>query len=191
MGFITADRDQSSIIAFNTGDLVPTKAKCRFIADFVKRLDLKKLYCRYSDQGGDAYDPSIMLSIWFLSYSEGIQSSRKLQERCERDTHYMYLSANLRPDHCALSRFRQRNIDLMEGFFVELVKMLVESGISKFERVGIDGTKVQAVSSLKGSKNSDSLNKYIKAVQQDIAKYMDECNEADQREGTNEEIKAN
>lgn len=189
MGFITSDRDQTNFFAYNLGDFVPQDAKCRFIAQIINRLDLRKLYNRYSDQGGDAYEPSIMLAIWFLGYSEGICSSRKLEERCNRDLHYIYISANLKPDHTSLSRFRQTHIDLMTDYFIEMVRMAIEKGYSDFKTIAIDGTKIQASSSLKKSKNTDALTRYIKAVEKDISKYMELCNENDNKEDLRIELK--
>ena len=99
MPFIQADRDQTTLLGYSLSDLVEPDAKCRFALSLVQRLDLTALRDRYSNRGAEAFDPAMMLALWFYAYCEGITSTRKLEERCERDTHSIYLSANLRPDH--------------------------------------------------------------------------------------------
>ena len=37
----------------------------------------------------------------------------------------------MRPAHSALCRFRQRNLDLMAEYFVQIVKLILNLGISK------------------------------------------------------------
>ena len=79
MGFITTNRNQMDLLGFSLDELVPKDAKCRFVVDIVSQLDLKELYNRYSNQGNDAFDPSIMLSTWFYAYSETVTATRKLE----------------------------------------------------------------------------------------------------------------
>ena len=183
MGFITADR--SELGSLNILASIPSDDKCRFVVDVVSRLDLSVLYARYSNQGGDSYDCAIMLSIWFYAYSLGITSSRKIEELCRVDIRFIYLSANLEPDHCALNRFRQRNIDLMTEFFVQIVHHFKEAGISEFEEVNIDGTKLSASASKKRSKTSDALSVQLAKVRQQIEDYMHHCDTAETEENEN------
>ena len=93
MPFITADRDQMGVLGYSLSDLVEKDAKCRFVLTLLERLDLRPLYARYSRRGAEAFDPAMMLACWFYAYSEGVSSSRRLEERCRRDTHFIYLSA--------------------------------------------------------------------------------------------------
>ena len=60
MGFITADRNEMG--SLNILDSIPKDDKCRFIVEVVSQLDLSLLYGNYSSQGGDAYDPAILLA---------------------------------------------------------------------------------------------------------------------------------
>ena len=85
MSFITNDQNQLHMFGYCLSDLVPKNAKCRLVLNLVKRLKLKKLYHRYSSQGNHAYEPSVMLAIWFYAYSMGETSTRKIEELCRRD----------------------------------------------------------------------------------------------------------
>jgi transposase len=186
MGYISPDRKQINMLGYCMDDFVPKDAKCRFVVNLVSKLDLSSLYKRYSSQGNDAKDPSIMLAIWFLAYSEGIASTRKLEDFCCYDLRFIYISANLRPDHTTLSRFRKNHLDLMAEYFVQIVILAQQSGISDFKEINIDGTKIKASCSFKQSFKEDQLAKKIKSLRKDISDYMERCDLAE--EGTDKDI---
>ena len=175
MGFNTTSRNRMDLLGFSLDDLVPKDAKCRFVVDIVSQLDLKELYNRYSNQGNDAFDPSIMLSTWFYAYSETVTATRKLEERCQRDLHYMYVSGNLVPDHTSLRRFRKNHFDLLADYFVQIIKIATRNGISDFKQIAIDGSKIQAASSAKNAKTADELAQFLDKIRKDIEAYMHQC----------------
>lgn len=186
MGFLTKDRNQIDIIGYSINDFVDEKSKCRFIVKLIEKLNLEKLYKRYSPQGGEAYDPSIMLAIWFLGYSESVTSSRKLEELCNRDLQYIYISGNMHPDHTSLSRFRKTHLDLIPEYFVELIMLAKGSGISDFKTIAIDGSKLKASCSKMQSKQEKYLTAQIKEVQCEIKNYMDLCELSEEKPETEE-----
>jgi transposase len=65
----------------------------------------------------------MMLALWFYAYSNGISSTRVLEELSRYDARYIYVSADLKPDHSTLSRFRKAILDLLEEYFVQLIKL--------------------------------------------------------------------
>jgi transposase len=175
MGFITNNRNQISFIGYSLDDFVGQQAKCRFVVQLVSELDLQTLYNEYSEQGNDAFDPAAMLSTWFFAYSEGVTSTRKLEARCQRDLHYIYVSANLRPDHSSLSRFRKKHLHLLAEYFLQIVQLAMGRGIANFKSIAMDGSKIQASSSPKRSKDTESLSRYLSEVRKNIAEYMQHC----------------
>ena len=188
MGFITPQRERLQSIALD--ELIAQDAKCRFVVDLVERLDLQSLYARYSTQGGDAFDPKTMLATWFFAYSEGVASTRKLEQRCQRDLHFIYVSGNLRPDHTSLSRFRKGHLDLMADYFVELVHMAQQQACSDFSEIAIDGTKIQAAASAKKSKDTEALARYLRAVRHRIDEYMERAQELEANDEDDDEAAA-
>jgi transposase len=184
MSFITADRRQMDIIGYSIDDFVEKESKARFIIEIVEKLNTKEIEEDYSEQGGEAFDPKIMLAIWFFSYSESETSTRKIENNCKKNLDYIYVSANLRPDHSTLSRFRKRHLGVIGKYFVEIIKMAREKGISEFKQIAIDGSKIRAVSSKKKSMKEATIARYIKAIESDIEKYMDEVS----REEVQEEV---
>jgi transposase len=175
MGFIKADRSQLNLLGYSISEFASTDKKIRFIVDIVSRLDLSSLFARYSDQGGDSYAPDMMLTLWFYAYSQGETRSRKLEELCHYDTRYIYLSCNLKPDHTTLSRFRKAHLDLISEYFVQIVLIAEEEGITDLTHIAIDGTKIKAASSAKQSYKEDALDRKINSIRRDIASYMQRC----------------
>jgi transposase len=189
MGFITADRDQIGILGYSLRDFIEEDSKTLFIKKIIDELDLQELYSKYSTQGGEAYDPKIMLSIIFLSYSEGITSSRKIERACKKDMDFIYISGNLRPDHCSISRFRQLHLELVEKYFIRIVLIAKKMGISDFKRLSIDESKIQASSSKRKSYREKGLDKYISGVEKDIKEYLKKSETEDETERKKTEVK--
>ncbi|MBU0930107.1 MAG: IS1182 family transposase [Nanoarchaeota archaeon] len=175
MGFIYNERNQMNLLGYSIDEFVSHNAKCRFIVKLISKLDLNPLYQRYSDQGADAYDPGIMLSTWFFAYSERQTSTRKLEELCKRDLHYIYISSDLRPDHSSFSRFRKDNLDLISSYFIQLIQLAKEENVSDFRQISIDGSKFNANSSAKKNKTEDNLIKEMASVRRQIDEYMKRC----------------
>lgn len=175
MGFIKADRSQQDLFGYSISDFAKSDSKSRFIVDIISMLNLTTLYQRYSDQGGDSYSPEIMLGLWFYAYSQGESSSRKLEEYCQYDTRYIYISCNLKPDHTTLSRFRKSHLDLLSDYFVQILLIAEQKGITDLKHISIDGTKLKASASSKHSYKEDQLDRRIEAIRKDIAQYMQRC----------------
>jgi transposase len=186
MGFISSDRSQMDLLGYSINDFAKADKKCRFVVDIVSQLDLSELFTRYSDQGADSYAPDMMLAVWFYSYSNTITSSRKIEDLCIFDTRYMYISCNQQPDHTTLSRFRKNNIDLLGQYFIQIILIAQDQGLSDFKHIAIDGTKVNAAASSKHSYTEDGLTKHIEAIRQDIGHYMQRCDFVEQ--GASDEL---
>lgn len=186
MAFAVVNRNQGDLIGFSLNDFVSADARCRFIVEMVKNLDLSALYESYSELGTKGKDPAVLLATWFFAYTEHITSTRRLEQACARDLHFLYVSGNLHPDHSTLSRFRQKNLDLLPKYFLQLTHLGMENGFGDFKDVATDGSKMQAACSRKKSKNSDELQAMLRRTRQKIDDYMKECDRleaADVQEG--------
>ena len=184
MNFLSNNRNQTNLIGYCLDDFVPKDSKCRLIVSLVKKLNLKKLYSGYSSQGNPAFEPSSMLSTWFLAYCEGETRTRKVEDLCKRDLHFIYLSSNLQPDHTSLSRFRKANLDLMTEYFTELVLLIKKKNLAQFKDIAIDGTKIQAAGSKNKSLTEQGLSRELKRIRQKIKNYLAECEINDEEQHT-------
>ncbi len=182
MSFYKYNRSQLVLYSSGLDDRVPKTDKSRFIVKLVSHLNLDVLYARYSHQGNDAYPPDVMLALWFYAYSNGVSSTRVLEELCRYDARYIYVSADLTPDHSTLSRFRKANLDLLEQYFIQLIKLSQKNKLSDFKDISIDSTKLKASASKKQSTDSDRLSGRIDAVRAQIRDYMARCDLSEYRE---------
>ena len=188
MGFITAQRNQLRMFGYSLDDFVAPDAKCRFVVEIVAELDLRELYADYSPQGGDAYDPRALLAAWFFAYSEGVSSTRRLEQMCLRDMHYIYVSGNLGPDHTTLSRFRQRHAQRLPDYFVQIIRVARERGVSEFKHVSIDGTRMHAASSARQNRDARALEKELEGTREQIREYLERSELLDEEEGEAEDL---
>ena len=175
MGFISANRSQSHLFGYSLDDFVIPDSKCHHIVRWTERLDLSAVFADYSTQGGDAFDPRIMLATWFFAYSEGVTSTRKLEQLCKRDTHFIFVSAHLQPDHCSLSRFRKRHGHRLGDLFVQILRLAAEDGVSEFGLIAVDGTKIEAQASHKQNRTSEKLSKQLGGIRARIQDYLERC----------------
>ncbi len=188
MGFKTANRNQMSLFGYSLDDFVPAEARCRFVVSIVRELDLSALYADYSPQGGDAYDPATLLATWFFAYSEGISSTRRLEALCGRDMHYIYVSANLQPDHTTLSRFRQRHVARLSDYFVQIIRLAAQRNISQFRRITTDGSKIQAACSYRRNRDAKQLQAELAKVKDQIAQYLKRSELLDEEDARGHEL---
>ncbi len=180
MGFISANRSQSHMLGYSLDDFVVPDSKCHHIVRWVERLDMSAVFADYSTQGGDAFDPRIMLATWFFAYSEGETSTRKLEQLCKRDTHFIFVSAHLQPDHCSLSRFRKRHGHHLPDLFVQILRLAAEDGVSEFSLIAVDGTKIEAQASRKQNRTSKTLAEQLAKIRARIQSYLERCDLMDE-----------
>ena len=174
-GFEAGNRGQLMILPPSIDDWISEGHLVRFLWEAVSQIDLSDFYLSYADEGRPPYDPAVMLSVLLYSYCNGKRSSRKIAKACEEAVPYRWLTGNLTPDHCSISRFRQRHEGLLQGVFVEVLRLCAEAGLVKVGRVFLDGTKVGANASL-------SSNRGLEKLSEEIDKILEEAKKADLEE---------
>ncbi len=83
----------------------------------------------------------------------GERSSRKIKRLCERDVAYKVLTAQHKPDHTTIVRFRKDNQKELENLFVHVLNLCAEAGLLKLGLVALDGTKIEADADYCSEKN--------------------------------------
>jgi len=97
--FKTVDYEAALQTSVRLGDCLPEDHLARFVVDIVAQLDLKALYARYGNRGGQPYAPEILLGLLFYAYANGVFSSRKIEQAAKETAAYRCLAGNLAPDH--------------------------------------------------------------------------------------------
>ena len=175
-------RDQLHLLPHSLEEYVPEGHISRMIYEVVEGLDTSGIEARYSELGQNTYHPKIILKLLFYGYATGVRSGRKIALRCESDTSYMYLSEMYRPDFRTINDFRKNNLKEIEGYFVEVVRVCKGLGMVKLGDISIDGSKLRANASSKRSKDKESYEAWLKNIEEEIRKMLEEAGKIDQEE---------
>ena len=116
----------------------------RLLNDVINNVYFSDKYCIQSKWNGNIPE-DIMMKILIYGYMNGAYSSRKIEQICRRDIHFMWLlEGYTRPDHSTISRFRQKMGSQIELVFYAVIKYLLGIGEISGENLFIDGTKIEA-----------------------------------------------
>lgn len=130
----------------NTEIYVEDDVKLRLVQNIIERLDLEELKKLYSKDGRKpAVDPITLLKILIYSYSDGVFSSRKIEEKCKYDVRMMYLLNDTKaPDHSTINRFRQKIKQILPNISIQITNLLIENNLIDLSSIYIDGTKIES-----------------------------------------------
>ncbi len=108
----------------------------------------------YSHTGQPSVDPEVIFKMMLLGYLYGITSERRLAEEVSLNLAFMwYVGYDLdepTPNHSVISKARARyGRDVFERFFDQVLKMCMEAGLVKGEKLFVDSTLIDANASLK------------------------------------------
>jgi len=144
--FISADVDQSFLMAPDVREWLPEDDLAWCVGDVVAQLDLGPFYRAYraDGHGRAAFDPALMVAVLCYAYAVGVRSSRGIERSCGRDVGFRVLAGNRRPDHASVARFRVRHEQALAGLFAEVLRLCQEAGMVALGQIAVDGTKVAA-----------------------------------------------
>ena len=145
--FRSYTQDQRLLLPPDLREWLPEGDLALFVSDVVDELDLSAIYRVYerSDgRGQPAYHPAMMVKLLLYGYCTGMPSSRKIEQATYRDVAFRVLAADQHPDHDSLAAFRQRHLEALAGFFVQVLQLCQAAGLVKLGHVALDGTKVKA-----------------------------------------------
>ena len=117
--------------------VIPQDHLCRLVKEIVWRLETVSIEEKYTFLGQRTYHPKLLLSLLFYGYATGTRSSRKLEEKCLSDHIYIFLMGNYGPDHRTISDFRKNNLQEIERYFVEIVRIFQELGFTNVGKIYI------------------------------------------------------
>jgi transposase len=172
--FIECDREQAFLMPPSLRDWLPDDHLAWFMLASAEELDLSGFYAAYRDDGHGrpAHDPQMMVALLLYAYAKGERSSRGIERECTEDIAYRVISANQRPDHTTIARFRQRHEVALAELFSDVLGLCAEAGLVKTGVVAIDGTKMHANASHHANRDYEQIARDVLA----------EAAEADRRE---------
>ena len=175
--FIECNRGQMYLMPPNLREWLPEGDIVWFVLDAVKQMDLSRFYQKHRQDGWGraAYEPSMMVALLLYGYCMGERSSRKIEVLCERDIAFRVITANQKPDHSSIARFRKDNARELEELFIEILRLCAEAGLVKVGTVALDGTKIEANASLCSNRTKEHIEK-------EVGKMLSEAEAADNEE---------
>jgi transposase len=175
-------REQRFLLPPSVEEFVEPEDPTRLIGEVVDGLDLSAFEARYRGGGAPSYPPKIMLKVLLLAYSEGIRSSRRIEQALKTDLRFMYLSEMHCPDYRTILRFRGSHEQALRGVFVEVVQLCQALGLVLMRHVSVDGTKIQANVSGRETYGRARLERALASVEERIDRILREAKEADASE---------
>ena len=106
----------------------------------------------------------MMATLVVYAYSNGELSSRRIEKLCRLDVAFRVITANQKPDHTTISRFRKDNKVALEKLFVEVLKLCKKADMVKLGVVALDGTKMAGNASLAANRTNEALTEEVKKI---------------------------
>lgn len=137
--------------------------------------------------GRKSYSPAMLLGLFLYGYMNGITSSRKLEQECQRNLELHWLCRCLAPDHKTIADFRKDNAGVFPLFTKSFNRLLKEQGYIQGHTISIDGSKLRASASQ--SYSIKRIASKLERLQQKSEFYLQALHQADQQEDELEELK--
>jgi transposase len=125
-------------------DVLPPDHLARFIVRVISWLDVSAIYAKYSDEGGEAYAPELLLGLLFYGYATGVFSSRKIEKATYESIPFRFLAGGWHPDHDTIAAFRKTFLPEITDLFAQVLVVAHELGVLKLGSISVDGSKVHA-----------------------------------------------
>jgi len=142
--FSTVDYEKALDQTITIRDVLPPDHLARFIVRVISWLDLSSIYAKYSDEGGEAYAPEMLLGLLFYGYATGVFSSRKIEKATHESIPFRFLAGGWHPDHDTIANFRKTFLPEITDLFAQVLVVAHELGVLKLGNISIDGSKVHA-----------------------------------------------
>src|SRR5919198_1979617 len=175
--FLSCDREQDFLMPPSVREWLPAGHLAWYLLDVVERFDLDEFYRQYRADGSGrpAHDPGMMVALLLYAYCVGERSSRRIERRCVEDVPFRVIAANRAPDHCTISRFRQRHAERLAELFVQVLALCAKAGMVRVGTVAVDGTTLAANAGI-------SANRSYEKIRAEVERILAEADEVDAEE---------
>jgi transposase len=132
-----------------------------FALDYLvdNELDLTALDAQFNndDVGASAYDPRVMLKIVLFAYSQGLISSRAIEQACARNVQFIAISGDSQPSHTHIAKFVCSLSEQIKPLFSQVLMTCDAQGLIGREMFAIDGVKLPSNASKERSGTHEEL----------------------------------
>lgn len=139
------EQNQPMLLPPSYEELVPENHPVRVVNEVIERIDICALERSYKGGGTSAYHPRMLLKVIVYAYLRNVYSSRKMEQACAENVHFMWLAGGAKPDHNTINDFRSKRLkEQLKKIFNEVVMLLAEQGVITLKEAVLDGTKIEA-----------------------------------------------
>lgn len=186
--FLDYNPDQAYLLPPSVGDVLGPGHLCFFIRRVVAKLNLSAFRDAYGEEGGQAYAPEMLVSVWLYAYALAVTSSRRLEQRIREDLAFRYLAGGVAPDHWTLNEFRRRHAKGLNDVFTQVVEVARKAKLGKLGHVAIDSTRLAANASRNRLDTEQALRNARARTRRDIRRWQKQCDAEDPNEGAGIEV---
>lgn len=186
--FLDYNPEQAYLLPPTVRDVLGSSHLCFFVRRVVAKLNLDAFRNEYGEEGGPAYAPEMLVSVWLYAYALGVTSSRRLEQRIREDLAFRYLAGGAGPDHWTLNAFRRRHGRGLNDLFTRVVELARASGLGKLGHVAIDSTRIAANASRNRIDTEQALRKARARIRREIRRWQKLCDADDPNEGAGNEV---
>jgi transposase len=175
---------QGLLLPPSIDEFVPEDHVAHFVREVVRRdLDLGAIYAAYGElRGYPPYHPALMTALLLYAYTQGVRSSRKIEQACRQRVDFMAVTALAKPDHDTINEFRRRHLAALESLFVQVLALCRKEGLTPAEHVAVDGTKVLANASKHKAMSYGRMEEEEKRLRASVRKWFEEADAIDREE---------
>ena len=139
------NQHQGMLLPPSLEEMIKPNHPVRTINAIIDSLDIDTLLAKYKGGGVASYHPRMLLKVLVYAYVSNVYSSRKIEEACSQNIHFLWLSGMQYPDHHTINRFRSERLkDVFRTVFTQVVQLLAAEGILSLKEVFVDGTKIES-----------------------------------------------
>ena len=153
--------------------LVGEEHAARAVWEFVGQLDLsgyrEEVRAVEGKAGRPGWEPRLLISLWIYAYSEGVNSGRAIEELCEWEPGYQWLTGARVVNAHTLSDFRVKHEAELQELFVQSLGVLSADGLITLQRVMQDGTKIRANAASDSFCRKERVEQALKQAQEQVA----------------------
>lgn len=170
--FQQIDREQLFWRMVNVERLIADDHPARAIWEFVGKLDLSsytgEIRAVEGMAGRPALSPQLLISLWVYGYGQGVGSARAIEQLCECDPAYQWLTGTAVVNAHSLSDFRVQHEQALKGLFVQILALLSADGLITLERVMQDGTKIRASAAADSFRKKERIEQAITEAREQV-----------------------
>ena len=152
-------------------------------------LDLSALDAQFKNDevGASAYDPRVMLKIVLLAYSQGLISSRAVEQACQRNVQFIAISGDSQPSHTHIAKFVANLSAQIKPLFSQVLMTCDAQGLIGRDMFAIDGVKLPSNASKERSGTHEELRHRADRLEQAADKIM-ALHQAQDKRGTDDAL---